>query len=692
MGDMLYEEVTVHREVFAPDTHASAGAATAIISPDQSTIAVIDPNRCSLTVLSTDLTSESTPQRFSASFSGSGAEAELLSAVCWNEDSTKLVIAGSSGTIYTLNRTGDLITARTGLPTPWVPEGVVGIALVTDDKLLLLSAAANLYVLSLASAMQQPGKAPPLRPIGLQAMHFHARAMAFDWKSHLLAVAGDGDTLPGQTAVTMSLWSYEGGKLQLIKSLGLPKVPSIFTRMLGGGRPDRDTHSSWCLVFSPTSEYVLLAANPGKLHLIDCEGRLVDAAANPSPEEGVAYVPQLAQSVSWWSHAVIGISDSAGSVALTKLPGFANLFGDKMESFAPGSIVCCKSGGGGSHGLFVIEPLSLSSPGLLPPDGARARWQSGPVSEASILENLARMSDRFWAAEECATRVADDDDAQRALIRFGLQEAESQCIQEDVYDDQQNDPQVIAEMRCVIDPDAFKAFRDASLYDAASEWACLGDITSLALLVQRHPLELGPCLLDVVGQLPETLDPRLYSSLLPRIGADAPCSAISHASHGAAPPQMLPLRGIAASQSDGAGSSRRSPDWVENVETKNQLEEDGYVDLLTATEYMIECAYAKECFTAQQVEDFYMQRAILIDQCSGRLDHALTLLEVGVQNGAEIRSEEASWDLTLERFAAMKPNEQLCLLLMNGDEHSLDADITDRYIWHTAHFAAFGTQ
>ena len=81
-------------------------------------------------------------------------------------------------------------------------------------------------------------------------MHFHARAMAFDWRTRLLVVAGDGSPeLPAATAVgtlgvkgsgkgggggapvavgrqdvTLSLWSYEGGKLKLVRALGEPQV------------------------------------------------------------------------------------------------------------------------------------------------------------------------------------------------------------------------------------------------------------------------------------------------------------------------------------------------------------------------------------------------------------------------------------------------------------------------------------
>lgn len=54
---------------------------------------------------------------------------------------------------------------------------------------------------------------------------------------------------------------------------------------------------------------------------------------------------------------------------------------------------------------------------------------------------------------------------------------------------------------------------------AASSWAALGAVGPLAVLLQHYPASLaGQVLLGVLAQLPETLNPRLYSSMLPKVG------------------------------------------------------------------------------------------------------------------------------------------------------------------------------
>ena len=62
---------------------------------------------------------------------------------------------------------------------------------------------------------------------------------------------------------------------------------------------------------------------------------------------------------------------------------------------------------------------------LMPFPPFRARWQGKPVSTASVAENLRPMIDRYWVAEECATRVADSFEGQRILIEYGLGETEA---------------------------------------------------------------------------------------------------------------------------------------------------------------------------------------------------------------------------------------------------------------------------
>lgn len=72
------------------------------------------------------------------------------------------------------------------------------------------------------------------------------------------------------------------------------------------------------------------------------------------------------------------------------------------------------------------------------------------------------------------------------------------------------------------DAAAYAAFRDLPLPAAAGSWAALGGVGPLTALAAAYPAALspaapGPLLLGVLSRLPETLSPRLYGALLPRV-------------------------------------------------------------------------------------------------------------------------------------------------------------------------------
>jgi len=71
---------------------------------------------------------------------------------------------------------------------------------------------------------------------------------------------------------------------------------------------------------------------------------------------------------------------------------------------------------------------------------------------------------------------------------------------------------------------AYAAFKDADLLEAARQYAAAGDVPSLVTLVQRHPAALGPGVMGVLEALPESMDPRLYAQLLPRV-SERPATA-----------------------------------------------------------------------------------------------------------------------------------------------------------------------
>ena len=77
--------------------------------------------------------------------------------------------------------------------------------------------------------------------------------MAFDPRSNILAILGEGSkskTLPG---LSLTLWSAQGQQLKLMNSLGMASAVK---------KPNMVPKANWCLSFSPTSEYLVVAAQP----------------------------------------------------------------------------------------------------------------------------------------------------------------------------------------------------------------------------------------------------------------------------------------------------------------------------------------------------------------------------------------------------------------------------------------------
>ncbi len=74
--------------------------------------------------------------------------------------------------------------------------------------------------------------------------------------------------------------------------------------------------------------------------------------------------------------------------------------------------------------------------------------------------------------------------------------------------------------RRTFDPAAFAAFRDLPLAAAAGSWAATGALGPLQLLQQHYPASMaGAVLLGVLSRIPETVNPRLYGGLLPKVSA-----------------------------------------------------------------------------------------------------------------------------------------------------------------------------
>jgi hypothetical protein len=212
------------------------------------------------------------------------------------------------------------------------------------------------------------------------------------------------------------------------------------------------------------------------------------------------------------------------------------------------------------------------------------------------------------------------------------------------------------------DPAAFEAFRAAPLPAAALSLAATGNVAALAVLIQRHPAAVGPHLLRVLSALPETLDPRTYSALLPRADSGAP-SGVSIPGPSTA---LAPAAATAGQLPAATGSGGRRTDWAELPEAYQELaaiasggssgSRDGSTGLrslasvdialheeatalLHATEDMERAGLAAAGAAtslwpaAAGGGAWYVQRAVEIDAASGQLPHALALIDLALQRG-----------------------------------------------------------
>ncbi|KXZ45400.1 hypothetical protein GPECTOR_55g306 [Gonium pectorale] len=330
--------------------------------------------------------------------------------------------------------------------------------------------------------------------------------------------------------------------------------------------------------------------------------------------------------------------------------------------------------------------LALAARAGLPADAVRvARWSGRPADGANIADNLATMEDRRWVVVECATRLAPDAEAQRALIEYGLRETERRAappgvaaaaaVEQDAGEAEaarcpageeawwwawrlvllrQRDrlDVLLAAQGGSFDPSAFSSFRDLPLLSAAASWAALGAVGPLTALGRAYPAGLsGPPLLAVLGRLPESLKPRAYASLLPR--ADAEDAATRAAAPPRSPdwvedPTLLALLARDLPAATAAAASARAAARAADTAAASaahaepgssglgsELDRDLAVELdPEATDAALRCLAPRPRLSAAAVSDWFAERALELDEGAGQLQSSLALLELGWERGA----------------------------------------------------------
>ncbi|MEW5302471.1 MAG: hypothetical protein WDW36_005252 [Sanguina aurantia] len=241
------------------------------LSPDASILAVLDSSHTSLWLFSSTQAFSSPQRVFSASCGGErSSERDVLMACGWAPDSSKLAIASASGNVYLLDsdvvpacprRNGDLVQLLERCAA-WARHLLVGLALLSPDKLLLLTQSAALLVVPLAAG---PKALSMLRPKLLQPHHKRAHALAYDPATGVVVVAGDGDgSRPATSEISVSVWQHQEGQFRPVTATAPPKPRSLLASLFSPAPPSSPASPRhWSITFSPLrSEHVAVAA-PG---------------------------------------------------------------------------------------------------------------------------------------------------------------------------------------------------------------------------------------------------------------------------------------------------------------------------------------------------------------------------------------------------------------------------------------------
>ncbi|CAG8573263.1 9230_t:CDS:2 [Cetraspora pellucida] len=157
----------------------------------------------------------------------------------------------------------------------------------------------------------------------------------------------------------------------------------------------------------------------------------------------------------------------------------------------------------------------------------------------------------------------------------------------------------------------YAIFRDVHIAAQAMDFAADEFFDGLSILFTRHGNEMLPYRFTILEQIPETADPDEYETFLPRVGSN-----------------------------DGAELSEclwhqepwRVYDWVENPILKKQILQDEPEEwdfdgiLMKSVPYPASASY---------ITQWYIDRAHKIDNSSGQVDKALSLIRYGIKKNVK---------------------------------------------------------
>ncbi|CAB3379605.1 Hypothetical predicted protein [Cloeon dipterum] len=284
------------------------------------------------------------------------------------------------------------------------------------------------------------------------------------------------------------------------------------------------------------------------------------------------------------------------------------------------------------------------------------QWRSKKVSVATIHDYLSKISKRSWVLKECADRVPETAAAARELLQFGLhatskrvlfsvatsseesmtglelkesvEESEdyedvntSDLLQEDLnveqtdiirsrqkllrYMDMLSTYELILgkESDVLYNLDFYAKFRMQSPLKSAIEFARNGSWQAVSTMLTYHSHCLMKHRLPIISNLPETIDPHDYRSLLPECDEE----------------EVVPW----------ITDILRDQDWCETFYFR--MEEDDGKIMYEDDPSLLQ--FAEPVLDKDLVGRWYVARATALEERSKMVDHALSLISLGQARG-----------------------------------------------------------
>ncbi|KAG5019237.1 hypothetical protein JHK87_015092 [Glycine soja] len=318
----------------------------------------------------------------------------------------------------------------------------------------------------------------------------------------------------------------------------------------------------------------------------------------------------------------------------------------------------------------------------------KSQWlnSSHGVNEINIF--LSNVNDRDFVLSECVDRIGPSEDAEKALLAYGLRITDHHRFSE-VDDD--NSSQVwdsrLARLQILQFRDRletylginmgrfsvqeYSKFRIMPINEAAIALAESGKIGALNLLFKRHPYSLSPYMLEILAAIPETVPVQMYGQLLP----------------GRSPP---------------SGVAVRKDDWVEcekmfhfiNTSVKNHD-----MQIQVKTEPLVKHFLGFPWPSIDELSNWYTNRAKAMDDFSGQLDNCLSLLEFALRKGiSELQlfhqdvlylhqiiysnddSSEMSFNMSLAMWGELSDYEKFKFMLKGVKEENVTERLHNRGI------------